>query len=242
MARRPARPPRLAVCRLEDRTAPATFTVTSSAEAGPGSLWQAIMDSNASVGARDTIQFAVTGVIDLLAALPALTDGVDITGPGASLLAVERTASQDYRIFTVAAGTTATISGLTIAGGNVVGHGGRAGPGHRPPRSGEHGQRDDGPERDGESEDARPIRWPLVHRVHFNPCRAVGIPHASSSVRSTANAGNLSRHRRPAVRANPSGWYHAAGPVGPPPAAPAGLSGSGSPTGVMRRVSLIPKG
>lgn len=48
--------------------APATLLVTNLADAGPGSLRQAIMDSNASVGVHDTIQFNVSGTIGLLSA------------------------------------------------------------------------------------------------------------------------------------------------------------------------------
>lgn len=43
---------------LEDRTAPAVFTVTTTLDVGPGSLRQAIADSNAAAG-PDTIAFAV---------------------------------------------------------------------------------------------------------------------------------------------------------------------------------------
>jgi hypothetical protein len=43
--------------RLESRVAPAIFTVTSLADAGPGSLRQAVADAAALAGA-DTIDFA----------------------------------------------------------------------------------------------------------------------------------------------------------------------------------------
>ena len=67
----------------------------------------------------DTIDFAVTGTINLAAALPTLTRNVSIDGPGADLLTVERYAGGNYRIFTVGAGVTVSISGLAIATGNV---------------------------------------------------------------------------------------------------------------------------
>lgn len=70
----------------------ATFTVTNTNDAGPGSLRQAILDANGDPGA-DTIAFNIPGpglhTIRLLSALPALTDnsGVTIDGyaqPGSS--------------------------------------------------------------------------------------------------------------------------------------------------------------
>ena len=68
----------------------ATFTVTSSADAGPGSLRQAILDANASPG-PDTIAFNIpgSGVHTLIpeSVLPAITDPVVLDGftqPGSS--------------------------------------------------------------------------------------------------------------------------------------------------------------
>jgi hypothetical protein len=62
----------------------ATFTVTTAADSGPGSLRQAILDANANPGA-DTIAFAIgaTGsqqTIQPTAALPTITDPVTIDG------------------------------------------------------------------------------------------------------------------------------------------------------------------
>ncbi|HYO75753.1 MAG TPA: Calx-beta domain-containing protein [Thermoanaerobaculia bacterium] len=56
----------------------ATFTVTSGATTGPGSLEQAILDANATPG-RDQIVFAVSPVATN-ATLPPITDPVDIDG------------------------------------------------------------------------------------------------------------------------------------------------------------------
>ena len=39
----------------------ATLTVTTTADSGPGSLRQAILDSNASAGTLDTIEFVIPG-------------------------------------------------------------------------------------------------------------------------------------------------------------------------------------
>lgn len=68
----------------------ATYTVTTTDDAGAGSLRQAIIDANGSVGA-DTIAFSIAGAgvhtITPATVLPAITDTVTIDGstqPGAS--------------------------------------------------------------------------------------------------------------------------------------------------------------
>jgi parallel beta-helix repeat protein len=75
---------------LEDRLAPATFTVLNPNDSGAGSLRQAILDANANPGA-DLITFNIGGSgahsIQPLSALPVITDAVTIDGysqPGAS--------------------------------------------------------------------------------------------------------------------------------------------------------------
>jgi hypothetical protein len=72
----------------------------------------------------DTINFSVTGTINLAGALPTLTGNVSIDGPGANLLTVRRDTGGSYRIFTVASGVTVAISGLTIRNGNPSDSGG----------------------------------------------------------------------------------------------------------------------
>lgn len=62
----------------------ATFSVTTNADSGAGSLRQAIIDANAAAGS-DTIEFNIGGVgssatITLLSALPNITGPVDIDG------------------------------------------------------------------------------------------------------------------------------------------------------------------
>jgi hypothetical protein len=68
---------------LEDRLAPATFSVSNIADAGGGSLRQAILDANASAG-PDRIVFAIGGAgvhnINPATPLPAITDAVTIAG------------------------------------------------------------------------------------------------------------------------------------------------------------------
>src|SRR5688500_13467228 len=86
MPTRSARPPvraRLFVESLEDRLAPATFNVTTTNDAGAGSLRAVILAANAAVGA-DAIEFDIAGAgvrtINLASALPAITGQVAIKG------------------------------------------------------------------------------------------------------------------------------------------------------------------
>lgn len=79
-----------AVEHLEARIAPATFTVTTVADSGNGSLRQAITDANNATG-PDSIVFAIAGTgvqtITPLTPLPTITDPVAIDGftqPGSS--------------------------------------------------------------------------------------------------------------------------------------------------------------
>ena len=65
--------------------------------------------------------------INLGAALPDLSDGVTITGPGADKLTVKRSSVSGtplFRIFNVTTTGTVSFSGLTIANGRVVGFNG----------------------------------------------------------------------------------------------------------------------
>ena len=100
----------------------ASFPVTTTADAGDGSLRAAIAGANAAAGA-DEVTFAesVTGAIRLQSALPDVISEVSIAGPGADVLAVTRaTDAPDFRIFTLAGTADAHISGLTIRGGRVA--------------------------------------------------------------------------------------------------------------------------
>src|SRR6202521_4080735 len=65
---------------LETRLTPTTYTVSSLADSGPGSLRAAITSVNADTTA-DEIDFSVAGVIKLTSgALPAITNTVKIDG------------------------------------------------------------------------------------------------------------------------------------------------------------------
>jgi len=119
----------------------ATITVNSTADVaaddGQCTLREAMVAANtdtASGGASgecaaglgdDTIDLTgVTGAIDLTGALPSIASGIVLNGPGADSLTVRRSAVENYRIFTVAAGMTATLSGLTVDNGSLVGENG----------------------------------------------------------------------------------------------------------------------
>src|SRR5262249_30693806 len=73
---------------LEERLAPAVFTVSVTADGGPGSLRQAVQDANATPGA-DTITFALApGAVIALTGQLTVTDGVTLAGPGVNQLAI----------------------------------------------------------------------------------------------------------------------------------------------------------
>lgn len=107
---------------VDENRPEATFTVSNTSDAGPNSLRQAILDANALAGA-DTITISATGTINLASALPDITDGVTIAGPGANSLTVRRNTGGDYRILHFVSGTS-SLSGVTISNGNIIGEGG----------------------------------------------------------------------------------------------------------------------
>jgi hypothetical protein len=81
---------------LEARSLLSSFYVTSANDSGPGSLRQAILDSNATTGnGRNLIDFTpqVTGPIELLSPLPALDHDVTLRAPGSNRATVERSAA-----------------------------------------------------------------------------------------------------------------------------------------------------
>ncbi len=106
----------LAVLQLEDRTAPAVFTVTTTNDSGAGSLRQAILDANAAAGA-DSIAFSIgTGAkaIAPTSALPAITQAVTLdatTQPGFSGVPLIELRGD---------GAGAGVSGLTVSGAGTT--------------------------------------------------------------------------------------------------------------------------
>jgi hypothetical protein len=103
--------------------------VTSLADAGTGSLRDAITRANNSPDAFSSIDFAagLNGTISLATALPALARSVSLHGPGARTITVARSSAAGtpaFGIFTVKPGVTATIVGLTLANGSAADGGG----------------------------------------------------------------------------------------------------------------------
>ena len=106
---------------LASPAAAATITVTSTADSGPGTLHQALLDSNASVGVLDTIAFAIPGAgvhtIIVSTDLPTATDPVIIDGttqPGyAGSPLIELTESTPTQGLRISAGGS-TVRGLAI--------------------------------------------------------------------------------------------------------------------------------
>ena len=102
---------------LEPRVLLSTYTVTTLADAGAGSLRQAILDANANPGA-DVVDFqaGLTGQVVLTSGRLQIVDDLDILGPGQDELTID--AAGNGGVFYVdAAVTNATITGLTITGG-----------------------------------------------------------------------------------------------------------------------------
>ena len=109
------------LCAAHSRAA--TFTVTSLASFGPGSLAQAVLSANAAAG-PDEVVFTVTGTIttgDIL-----VTDSLLVAGPGAGAITVS--GNDLSRIFVVESPAMATIdvtlSGLTLTRGRALFGGG----------------------------------------------------------------------------------------------------------------------
>jgi hypothetical protein len=119
---------RLMLQPLERRVAPATFTVTSVADAGIGSLRQAIANANAITGLDDIVfdpaVFGTQRTISLTSNELLIEDSVNLAGPGAGLLTIRRDpAAADFRIldFNVPSlRAPSTVSGVTIQAGRAA--------------------------------------------------------------------------------------------------------------------------
>jgi hypothetical protein len=108
---------------LEDRTLlSSTWIVSNINDSGLGSLRTEIKDA----GSGDTIAFAsgVSGTITLANGTLNINKNLDIEGPGAGVLTIG-SGGNSGGVFNVDPDLTATIAGLTIAGGDFDGgHGG----------------------------------------------------------------------------------------------------------------------
>ena len=88
-----------------------TITVTNTNDSGPGSLRQALANANDG----DTIEFAVTGIIELTSGELVVNKSITISGPGADNLALD--GNLENRVFHIGAGRIVMISGLAIRRG-----------------------------------------------------------------------------------------------------------------------------
>jgi hypothetical protein len=105
----------------------ADFTVTNLNDSGPGSLRQAVDDSNDNGGPdRILFQSGLTGSINLTTGQLPIRDPVEIQGPGAGTLTVHNTGVGRIAYVYPGNGESVTVSGLTLIGasGNDVTNGG----------------------------------------------------------------------------------------------------------------------
>src|SRR5215212_7937035 len=97
----------------------ATFTVKNLNDTGAGSLRDAINQANGAAGA-DVITFqpGLTGTITLTSGQLAITDSVDVQGPGEAVLTVSgNDASRVFYLYDNAVTLDISISGLTVSHG-----------------------------------------------------------------------------------------------------------------------------
>ncbi len=100
------------------------FMVTNTKDSGEGSLRQAVMNANAIAGAN-TITFEgseftdpTPDTITLTTGQLLLSDTTTIKGRGANMLTIS--GGNNFRVFSINSGVTATLNDLTIANGNAA--------------------------------------------------------------------------------------------------------------------------
>ena len=114
-----------APCHAEISITDGTFVVTNTSDAGPGSLRQAIFDSNTTPGATNTIEFTIPGAgihtINTTSPLPPVTTPAVIDGwsqpgfAGTALIVVARSSLVDDSPLTIRDASVA-VRGLTLGG------------------------------------------------------------------------------------------------------------------------------
>lgn len=102
-----------------------TFVVSNNADAGTGSLREAITNLNSGTFAAPySITFTTAGPISLTAALPSITLPCILTGMNASQTIIERSGNALFRIFTISGSNQVTFKWLTIRNGSTSDPGG----------------------------------------------------------------------------------------------------------------------
>lgn len=102
------------------------YVVTNNGDGSPitvpGTLRWAIFNANANPGS--TITFAVVGTISLTDGELQISASMDINGPGADILNIQRTSATNFIIFNIVNDITFNINNLTISNGNASNFGG----------------------------------------------------------------------------------------------------------------------
>ena len=120
LRRRAARSKQSCTESLEFRSLLTTFTVTSLADSGAGSLRQAILDANNTAGDDEIVfQSGLNGTIALTSGQMTISETVEITGNGAANSIID--AQGNSRIFEISSGAV-SLSGLTLQNGQIAGN------------------------------------------------------------------------------------------------------------------------
>ena len=120
LRRRVARSKQSCAESLEFRSLLTTFTVTSHADSGAGSLRQAILDANNTAGDDEIVfQSGLNGTIALTSGQMTISETVEITGNGAANSIID--AQGNSRIFDITSGAV-SLSGLTLQNGQIAGN------------------------------------------------------------------------------------------------------------------------
>ena len=95
----------------------ATYLVTNTADAGPGSLRAAIIEANSQVSSSFVDLRQLNGTIILSSSFPTITGNVSLVGPGANRLTIQAAVNANYRLL-INTGFL-SLSGLTLSNGQA---------------------------------------------------------------------------------------------------------------------------